>query len=140
MLTSQPKTFKLHRDARPLSTHTLTHFHIPPLHKHVVSKSKVSIDNNALQSEAASRVRERRHLRGVQEGVLIDAVQKCLFSSKAWSFCQAITASTGRRLGSPDALKSRTAAIMLHRTSRETIPGISIHTCPLIFTSQREFV
>lgn len=35
-----------------------------------------------------------------------------------------------------DALKSRSAAIM----SRKIIPGISIHTCPLIFSSQREFV
>lgn len=84
-----------------LSPYIHTHFHIPLLHKHVVSESKVGIDNNALQSEAASRARERRHLPGVQEGVLIDAVQKCpVFSSKAWSFYQAITASTGRRLGS----------------------------------------
>lgn len=40
----------------------------------VVSRSKVSINNNALQSEAAGRVRERIHLPGAQEVVLIDAV------------------------------------------------------------------
>lgn len=121
-----------------LSPPTLVRFHIPLLHKHVKSRSKVTVINNALQSEAASRVRERRHLSGSQEVVLIDAVQKCLFSSKAGSFYQAIIASTGRRLGSPDALKSRSTAIMLHRTSGDIIPGISIHTCPLIFTSQKE--
>lgn len=32
-------------------------------------------------------------------------------------FYRTIIASTGRRLGSPDALKSRSTAIMLHRTS-----------------------
>lgn len=44
-------------------TEMLDRFHIPLLHKHVVSKrSKVSVNNKALQFEAASRVRERRHL------------------------------------------------------------------------------
>lgn len=120
-----------------LNTHSLV-LHIPVLHKRVVSRSEVN--NNALQSEAAGGVRERRHLTGLQEVVLIDAVQKCLFSSKPGSLYRAIIASTGGRLGSLDALKSRSTAIMLHRTSGEIIPGISIHTCPPIFTSQRELV
>lgn len=140
MLTSQPKTFLDERPSQRCSTHTLTRFQIPLLHKHVVSRSKVSGSHNALQSEAASRARERRHLPGEQEVLLIDAVQKCLFSSTAWSFYHAIIASTGRRLGSPDALGSRSPAIMQHRTNGEIIPVISIHTCPLIFTSQRQFV
>lgn len=63
-----------------------------------------------------------------------------LMQCRAGSFYRAIMASTGRRLGSQDAMKSRSAAIMLHRTSGEIIPGISIHTCPLIFTSQRQLV
>lgn len=128
-----------HIRKRELAPHlsARTRFHIPVLHKHVVSRSEVSVNNNALQSEAASRVRERRHLPGAQEVLLIDAVQDCLFSS---SFYQPIMASTGRRLGSLDALKSRSTAIMPHRTSGEIIPGISFHTCPLIFTSQRELV
>lgn len=58
-----------HRDAQTLSTHALTRFHIPLLRKHVVSRLKVSINNNALQFEAVSRVRERRHLPGAQEAV-----------------------------------------------------------------------
>lgn len=100
--------------------HTLPRFHIPVLHKHVVSRSKVN--NNALQFEAEGRVRERRHLTGLREVVLIDAVQKCLFSSKPGSLYQAIIASTGRRLGSLDALKSRSTAIILHRTSGRDNP------------------
>lgn len=104
-LHHNPKHFQM-RELKPSEhTHTLARFHIPLLHKHVVSRSKVSINNNALQSEMANSVRGRRHLRGAQEVVLIDAVQKCLFSSKAWSFYQAFVASTSRRLGSPDALK-----------------------------------
>lgn len=35
---------------------------------------------------------------------MIDAAQTCLFSSGAWSFCQPITASADRRLGSPGAV------------------------------------
>lgn len=35
---------------------------------------------------------------------MIDAAQTCLFSSGARSFCQAITASADRRLGSPGAV------------------------------------
>lgn len=129
-LTSPPKTISCERTGQ--RTHTPLVFHIPVLHKRVVSRSEVV--NNAL------RVRERRHLTGLQEVLLIDAVQERLFSSKPGSLYRAIMASTGGRLGSLDALKSRSAAIMLHRTSGEIIPGISIHTCPPIFTSQRELV
>lgn len=59
---------------------------------------------------------------------MIDAVQKYLFSSKVWSFYQAIMASTGRRLGSPDALKSRSAAIMLQgHNPRHLYSHLSTH-------------
>lgn len=84
-----------------LSSRTLTSFYIPLLHKYVMSRSKVSINNNALKSLAASRVRERRHLPGAQELVVIDAVQKCLFSSKAWIFYRAIMASNRQKIGFP---------------------------------------
>lgn len=90
--------------------------------KHVISRSKVSISNNALWSEAGDKVRERRYPCGFTEVVVMDAVQKCLFSSRVGSFYRAIMASTGRRLGSLDTLKSLLVAIILHKTSRKDNP------------------
>ncbi len=83
-LHHKPKHFQMR--ALDLSAHTLARFHIPPLHNHVVSRSEVSINDGALRSEAASRVRGRRHLPGAQEVAVIDAVQECLSSGKAWIF------------------------------------------------------
>lgn len=48
--------------SKMLNLSKITRFHIPLLHKHFVSRSKVSINNNGLQFEAESRVRERKHL------------------------------------------------------------------------------
>lgn len=111
-------------------------WHIPALCKPVVRGQRSAWAT--MRQRAGPR--ERRHLPGALEVGLIDAGQKCPFSGKAWSFYRAIVAPTGRRLGSPDALKSPSTAIMCRRTDGEIIPGISIHTCPLIFRRQREFV
>ncbi|KAK9525839.1 hypothetical protein VZT92_016513 [Zoarces viviparus] len=100
------------------------------------ARSEVSINDNALRFFAAGR--KETPPWSDREVLLIDAVQKRPVSGKAGSFYEAITASTGRRSGSPGALKSRSSAIMLHRASGEIIPGLSFHTCPLIFTSQRK--
>lgn len=105
-----PKTIN---DAELWPRHALSGFHIPVLHKFAVSRSKVGI-NNVLRSETASRARERGHLPPARR-MMIDAVS---FRRKEGSIYQDSTASTGRRLGSPDALKRRSTAIMQRRTSR----------------------
>lgn len=71
---------------------------------------------------------ERRHLPRAQEVVLIDAVQKPLFSGGVRSFYGTIKASTGGGLGSPDALKRRSAAIIPHRHNpRQPYSYLSTH-------------
>lgn len=113
-LTSQPQKMRTQD-----STQTLLFAHSC---KHVISRSKVRISNNAHRFEAVNKARESRYLHGFTEVVVIDAVQQCLFSTRAGSFYRAIMASTGRRLGSLDVPKSLSAAIILHKTSRKDNP------------------
>jgi len=140
-LTSQPKTFsdERTRPSQRCSTHTLVSTFLCCISTSWAGQRSASTTMPSSLRRRAGWEKGDTFLERRRSYWLM-LCKKCLFSSKAWSFYQAIISSTGRRLGSLDALKSRSAAIILHRTSEEIIPGISIHTCPLIFTSQRHLV